>query len=202
MSTRKNLTVFVAAAACAMSLVCTAAHSQTTANGPYYATPSWDQKLQCDSLSTCPRFLVLANWNNEAVLDRETGLVWQRVPRTVAANMTYADAALACAGETTGGRRGWRMPTVEELSSLFDPGNPASPYLPFGHPFTVPSGFSYFSYWTSTLAADAYGPNARITVDDVPVPSGPGRRRLALGLAAPPSAGATTWCARAPSSPS
>ena len=47
-----------------------AATAQTTANGPYYATPSWDQKLQCDTPATCPRFIVLANWNSEAVLDR------------------------------------------------------------------------------------------------------------------------------------
>ena len=56
------------------------AQAQTTANGPYYATPSWDQKLQCDTLTTCPRFIVLSNWNSEAVLDRETGLVWERSP--------------------------------------------------------------------------------------------------------------------------
>jgi hypothetical protein len=51
------------------------ARAQTTAVGPYLATPARDQKLQCDSLATCPRFVVLSNWNSEAVLDRETGLV-------------------------------------------------------------------------------------------------------------------------------
>src|ERR1051325_11151454 len=56
--------------------------AQTTSAGPYYATPSWDQKLACDSAATCPRFVVLANWNNDAVLDRETGLVWDRTPLT------------------------------------------------------------------------------------------------------------------------
>ena len=48
------------------------ADAQTTAVGPYYATPSWDQKLPCSSASNCPRFIVLSNWNSEAVLDRET----------------------------------------------------------------------------------------------------------------------------------
>src|SRR5262245_31179385 len=47
--------------------------AQTTAPGPYYATPSWDQQLPVGQ-----RFIVLSNWNNFAVLDRETGLVWQR----------------------------------------------------------------------------------------------------------------------------
>src|SRR5206468_5980589 len=44
-------------------------------SGPYYATPSWDQKLVYFQ-----RLICLTDWNNEAVLDRETGLVWQRSP--------------------------------------------------------------------------------------------------------------------------
>src|SRR5215813_14310693 len=49
------------------------AFAQTTGNGPYYAEPSWDQTLPAST-----RFIVLSNFNSEAVLDRETGLVWQR----------------------------------------------------------------------------------------------------------------------------
>jgi hypothetical protein len=45
--------------------------AQTASPGPYYAWPSWDQKLAAST-----RFVVLSNWNNEAVLDRETGLTW------------------------------------------------------------------------------------------------------------------------------
>ena len=55
------------------------AGAQTTSAGPYYATPSWGQKLQCDTPATCPRFIVLSNWDNAAVLDRETGLVLRLV---------------------------------------------------------------------------------------------------------------------------
>src|SRR5439155_21664995 len=58
-----------------------------TSAGPYYAEPSWDQQLQCDTQATCPRFIVLSNWidtshplGGAAVLDRETGLVWERSP--------------------------------------------------------------------------------------------------------------------------
>jgi hypothetical protein len=47
-------------------------------NGSYYANPSWDQELPA-----AQRFIVLSNLNNEAVLDRETGLVWQRTPGSV-----------------------------------------------------------------------------------------------------------------------
>ena len=35
--------------------------AQTVSTGPYYAVPSWDQKLQCDGAATCPRFIVLSN---------------------------------------------------------------------------------------------------------------------------------------------
>lgn len=119
------------------------AQSATTANGPYYATPSWDQKL------TTNRFVILANWNSEAVLDRETGLVWQRSPRTAAVSLSYG--ALSCHLADTGGRRGWRLPRAEELSSLLEP-EPITGMatLPVGHPFdgvrAIPEAF----YWSAT----------------------------------------------------
>src|SRR5205807_1369275 len=107
-------------------------------NGPYYATPSWDQKLQCDTQATCPRFIVLSNWidashpsGGAAVLDRETGLVWEQSP---ANSHTWQNARYQCTNLTTGGRKGWRLPSVHELASLIDP-NQSSPTLPPGHPF-------------------------------------------------------------------
>jgi hypothetical protein len=50
--------------------------------GPYYATPSWDQTLPCTTITNCPRFLVLPNMGNAAVLDKETGLVWEQSPNS------------------------------------------------------------------------------------------------------------------------
>jgi hypothetical protein len=91
--------------------------AQTSAAGPYYATPSWDQKLQCDTQATCPRFIVLTNWDSNAVLDRETGLVWQRSPVQGTAN--WNNAHFQCNYvTTTGNRMGWRLPTIQELTSL------------------------------------------------------------------------------------
>lgn len=109
--------------------------AQTTANGPYYATPSWDQKLQCDTALSCPRFIVLSNWNSDAVLDRESGLVWQRMPIGPSSANSQTDAVKACWGATTGGRAGWRLPRAEELMSLADPSNSANSSLPPGNPF-------------------------------------------------------------------
>ena len=55
--------------------------------GPFYAEPAWDQKLACPTKANCPRFLVLTNWNSEAVLDKETGLVWERSPALTTSHM-------------------------------------------------------------------------------------------------------------------
>jgi|SRR5688572_10764866 hypothetical protein len=124
------------------------ATAQTTANGPYYAWPSWDQQLPAST-----RFIVLSNWKDAdfpsggaAVLDRETGLVWQR-SSTLHSN--WSDAQSNCNGNKTGGRMGWRLPTLQELASLVDRAQ-SNPTLPSGHPFqNVQSSF----YWSATTNA-------------------------------------------------
>ena len=118
------------------------AFAQTTANGPYYATPAWDQTLPAVS-----RFLVLANFNSDAVLDRETGLVWQRSPR--ATRLTYAIVNNLCGTQTTGNRGGWRLPNHAELASLFDPSSTTADGLPAGHPF-LDVGTRADVFWSST----------------------------------------------------
>jgi hypothetical protein len=120
------------------------AGAATTAAGPYYANPSWDQTLPSST-----RFIVLSNMNSAAVLDRETGLVWEQSPSTV--TFPWLSAQFHCNTLGTGGRLGWRLPTFQELASLVDPSVPSpGPTLPSGHPFgTVESSV----YWSaSTLA--------------------------------------------------
>jgi hypothetical protein len=119
------------------------ASAATTAAGPYYATPSWDQTLPAST-----RFIVLSNFNDEAVLDRETGLVWQRAPGITYDN--WYDAVAQCENAKTGGRFGWRLPTATELSSLLDPAATITPPLPAGHPF-VGLPLSLGLYWTATV---------------------------------------------------
>ena len=125
------------------------AEAQTTAPGPYYATPSWDQTLACTTTANCPRFIVLSNMSSAAVLDRETGLVWEKSPST--STFTWWGAQSHCNHLTVGNRKGWRLPTLQELASLVD-GDPANtgPRLPPGHPFTnVQSSY----YWSATTSA-------------------------------------------------
>ena len=132
-----------------LAFAATCSDAQTTASSPYYATPSWDQKLPASA-----RFIVLSNWGSAAVLDRETGLVWERSPdpspRTWLVSWGY------CKELTTGGRKGWRLPTIHEIQTLVDPAA-VQPALPAGHPFlgilaSAPSAQHY--YHSSTTVAD------------------------------------------------
>ena len=112
--------------------------------GPYYATPSWDQTLPAST-----RFVVLSNLNSQAVLDRETGLVWQRTPDN--SFSTHDSARQKCELDATGGREGWRLPAVNELESLIDPTIPfPNTALPSGHPFIAGGSCAAVGYWTAT----------------------------------------------------
>jgi len=99
--------------------------------------PTWFQKLPA-----AQRFeLVL---DGAAVLDKETGLVWEKSPR---AHMTsWVDAIAICANFQVGGRYGWHLPTIEQLASLLD-ADIFPPSLSAGHPFT---GVGSSIYWSAT----------------------------------------------------
>lgn len=109
---------------------------QTTA-----AAPTWHQILPA-----ADRFKLVMN-SNAAVLDKETGLVWEKSPDTTKRTWTFA--CTYCYQRQVGGRKGWRLPTIEELASLVDTSQ-SNPALPEGHPFTnVQSN----DYWSSTTNA-------------------------------------------------
>lgn len=110
-------------------------------------TVRWDQKLPAAT-----RFVVLTDWNSEAVLDRETGLVWEQSPATTLHE--WGDARIqVCVKRTTGNRKGWRLPSVHELASLIDPlvASPG-PTIPPGQSFT---NVQREAYWSATTSADA-----------------------------------------------
>jgi hypothetical protein len=100
-------------------------------------SPAWGQ-----TLAGAVRFAPALD--GAAVLDLETGLVWEQKPDATPTRWTFAHNR--CSTNVIAGRMGWRLPTVEELTSLVDPTQP-TPSLPAGHPFSLqPTGF----YWAST----------------------------------------------------
>jgi hypothetical protein len=107
--------------------------------------PFWD-----DQINSPKRFKVLGEFGGEAVFDKETGLVWEQSPDGVNTR-TWVAALDHCYTKTVGGRKGWRLPTIEELASLLDPNNPGgNPDLPPGHPF---DNVQSAGYWSATTDA-------------------------------------------------
>jgi len=109
---------------------------------------SWDRVLPASARFT-------QALGGAAVLDRETGLVWEQAPDV--ATLAWVNAPFTCFGRSAGGRKGWRLPTIEEVMSLVDP-SASDPALPAGHPF---AGIQAGVYWTATSVAgvggEAYG---------------------------------------------
>ena len=81
---------------------------------------------------------------DNAVLDRNTGLVWDRSP--FPAN-PYFTAIVGCLTSDEGGVMGWRLATAAELLTLVKPGA-TNPALPAEHPFINPLNVDY---WTATF---------------------------------------------------
>ncbi len=101
---------------------------------------TWSRQLSATGGCTSERFDCVLG--DTAVLDRETGLVWERVPSATTSN--WATANEGCLESGTGSRHGWRMPTAAELASLIVSSGSG---LPSGHPFTIST---VDLYWTAT----------------------------------------------------
>lgn len=104
---------------------------------------SWDQKIDDGTR----RFVVLSAFNDDAVLDKETQLVWQRSPSPT--HRTYREAVDRCLIYSGGERGGWRLPSATELRSLLRGSD-----LPAGHPFIVPHPPADPIFWSSTKVFD------------------------------------------------
>jgi Protein of unknown function (DUF1566) len=90
------------------------------------------------------RFVILPDFNSEAVFDKDTGLIWEISPRPT--TVTWNEARGTCMTRTTGGQKGWRLPAPAEMRSLVGPAvDSPVPHLPPGHPF---SNIQPTSYWT------------------------------------------------------
>ena len=107
---------------------------------------SWSVKIPDAS----NRFRIVLD--GEAFLDKETGLVWEMSPALDTSGGTALatswHAAIVHAYSTEVGRRkGWRLPTIEELASLVD-STQNKPSLPIKHPFVNVKWDD--GYWSST----------------------------------------------------
>jgi len=168
----------VAALICAGAFM-SVAHAQTA-----QPIPAWDHVI-----AGAARFEILRDFGNDAVLDYETGLVWERSPTSAA--FPYYGATNYCLNLSLGGRKGWRVPSIFELATLLDTtAVPPAPLLPAGHPFKNVSKVLWF--WSSTQETNntpsfQWGLN---TMDGTVAPYPP-----ALG-------GVHPWCVRAPSADS
>ena len=106
--------------------------------------PSWSRTLPAnDTGDNCKSSRFTCVFGDTAVLDQETGLVWQRTP-SEAVNQVWSVAVANCRELQFSGRYGWRLPFVEEYQSLQP--------LPAGNPFTNvrPTGF----YWSASTVPD------------------------------------------------
>jgi hypothetical protein len=105
---------------------------------------AWDR-----TFPTATRFVLLSEFNDEAFLDRETGLVWDRhgtfnYPGSFP-EAAWVGAVRVCYSKTIGTRQGWRPATIEELSSLI------GDFPPF--PAGILTGPVTSFTWSSTTVA-------------------------------------------------
>lgn len=110
------------------------------------------------------RFVILPEFHNLAVLDRNTGLIWTKAPRDV--SVDWPSAFEVCLGNAIGaevngrgGIAGWRLPEAQELLSLTEyhincgPTTCGNTYeLPEGHPFDFSPSAGSAVFWSATLS--------------------------------------------------
>ena len=126
--------------------------SPSSAQGPYYAMPAWDQTLPATTRFVLVLFEQFCSPACEqvatAVLDRETGLVWERIPSS--AHVDFSEARSTCAQKVRANRAGWRVPSVDELGSLRNQALTVGVALPQGNPFI--NIVTTSPYWTNTAS--------------------------------------------------
>ncbi len=95
--------------------------------------------------------------NNGTILDKKTGLIWQKCSRGQTNDATctgsatthqWADSITYCTGLTLAGRT-WRLPTVNELRGIVDYSLATSPSI---NTSMFPSTVANY-YWSSTTNA-------------------------------------------------
>lgn len=90
--------------------------------------------------------------SDDLVLDKETGLIWSRDANLLEDEQDAYGAVVGTRSLDLGDRMGWRLPSIEELSSLIDMSVAGSPKLPAGHPFV---NVQTDNYWTDLTMGGA-----------------------------------------------
>jgi hypothetical protein len=134
------------------------------------------------------RFAVLTNFDGEAVRDNETQLIWEKSPgdtnddgavdasdQIIWGSPSEGGARKYCADKLVGGRKGWKLPSFDQLASLLDVNsnpceNPNQPCLPKKHPFV---GVLPENYWSSTVNAEEPTNAWNVSFNDPFNPSNP-----------------------------
>jgi uncharacterized protein DUF1566 len=149
----------------------------TDSGGTVIDLQSWSVVLPASQ-----RFVLLGAFSNEAVLDKQTGLVWEQAPDGT--TLRPWEAALDyCLNKGVGSPTftpGWRLPSVVELNSVRD--------YSLGPPY-VPSIFTNVQasdYWSATTVASN--------------PDGGWEVRFSNGLVTRADKGSNllAWCVRGP----
>ncbi len=137
---------------------------------------SWDKQINNGN----KRFKVLSRFSDQAVLDKETQLVWMIEPLGAT---NWSNARFLCAESKVGNRMGWRLPSLSEFTSLLDPNN-FDPALSDNHPF---EGVSSSIFWTATVTTGSIAPLAVWGVDVTQ-----GQVHFAMSI----NNNRRTWCVR------
>ncbi len=109
-----------------------------------------DQPVEWTDHAPNPRFAIYDpktpdDVSDDVVFDKETGLLWARDANLPNIAKEWMNAIFFCRFYSLGSRKGWRLPTMEEMLSLSDI-TQMEPQLPQGHPFINVQD----DYWTST----------------------------------------------------
>jgi hypothetical protein len=119
-------------------------------------TQNWDKNLPSAS-----RFSVLPSFNNQAVRDNNTGLVWEQTIDLT--NRVWPQALAICANKTVGGTGGWRLPSVVELKSVLDT-SLSAPYI--NGVFTSSGIIAFNNWWSATTSTVNSGDAWIVDIND------------------------------------
>ena len=102
---------------------------------------------------------------DDLVLDKETGLIWTRDADVMGGDEDVVNAVLDCRSLDLGDRMGWRIPSIEELSSLLDLSQ--EPLLPENLFVNVRDDNYYYADLTMAGGLNAFGYGLNMTTGDI-----------------------------------